>query len=201
MSVFDKVEKMLRLNGFEVTVCPSKEEAAAYLNGRIDGVSVGMGGSKTLEALGIYEMLENHNEVYWHWKMDADYARSHAMTTDVYMCSANALAETGEIINVDGLGNRVSSTLFGHKKVYFVIGRNKLAPDYDAAVARCRNVACTTRTADFSTEAACVRAGTTGVKCLNCHNQHRACRGMVTLWMPMESMEYEVVLVDEDLGY
>jgi len=201
MGVFDKVEKMLRLNGFEVTVCANKEEAAEYLNGKIDGVSVGIGGSKTVEALGLYEMLTEHNEVYWHWKMDPDYAREKAATTDVYLCSANGLAETGEIINVDGNGNRVASTLWGHKKIYFVIGRNKLAPDYDAAVARCRNIACTTRVADFDLEATCAKAGTTGVKCWDCHNQHRACRGMVTLWMPMENIDYEVFLFDEDLGY
>ena len=50
------------------------------------------------------------------------------MQTQVYLSSANGLAESGEIVNIDGTGNRVSATLFGHEKVYFVIGRNKLAP-------------------------------------------------------------------------
>ena len=200
MGVFDKVEKMLRLNGFEVTVCANKEEAAEYLNGKIDGVSVGIGGSKTIEALGLSEMLTDHNEAYWHWKMDPDSAREKATTTDVYLSSVNALAETGEIINVDGNGNRVAGTLWGHRKVYFVIGRNKLAPDYQSAVARCRNVACTTRAADFG-EPTCVKAGTVGEKCWDCKSPDRACKGMLTLWQPMESAEYEVILIDEDLGY
>ena len=50
-------------------------------------------------------------------------------------------AETGEIINIDGTGNRVASGLYGHEKVYFIVGRNKLAPDYDAALWRARNIA------------------------------------------------------------
>ena len=102
---------------------------------------MGLGGSGTLNAMGIYERLETHNTVFWHWKQPADEARRAAMQTQVYLTSANALAETGEIINIDGVGNRLAGTLFGHEKVYFVIGRNKLAPDYEKAVWRARNVA------------------------------------------------------------
>ena len=133
-------------------------------------------------------------------KQEADLAREKARFTEVYMCSANALAETGEIINVDGNGNRLAGTLWGHKKIIFIIGRNKLAPDYPAAVARCRNVACTTRAADFGAPA-CVKAGTVGEKCWDCKSPDRACKAMLTIWQPLESAEYEVILVDEDLGY
>ena len=200
MTDFTKVEKFLKLNGFQVKVFDTGAEASAYLNEELDGVSIGMGGSKTLDALGLFESLAEHNEVWWHWRQEADLAREKARYTDVYMCSANALSETGEIINVDGNGNRLAGTLWGHKKVIFVIGRNKLAPDYMSAVARCRNVACTTRAADFG-EPACVKAGTVGEKCWDCKSPDRACKAMLTIWQPLESAEYEVILIDEDLGY
>ena len=55
------------------------------------------------------------------------------MTADMYITSVNGMAETGELINIDGNGNRVASSLYGHKKVWFIVGRNKLAPTYDEA--------------------------------------------------------------------
>ena len=57
-----------------------------------------------------------------------------AMSTDVFLTSVNALAETGEMISIDGIGNRVASMMYGHKKAYLVIGRNKLAENFEKAV-------------------------------------------------------------------
>ena len=97
---FSKAKKNLERNGFEVHVFKTGREAKAYLNGELDGTSIGFGGSKTLDQLGLFESLSEHNDVYWHWRQDPDYAREKSMTTDVYMCSANGLAETGEIVFV-----------------------------------------------------------------------------------------------------
>ena len=123
------------------------------------------------------------------------------MNTDIYMSSANGLAETGEIIFVDGNGNRAASILWGHKKLILVVGSNKLAPDYTMAVARCRNVACTMRNADFPGQPACVKAGTVGTRCFDCKSKDRQCKAMVTLWQPMNGTPCEVILIDEELGY
>ncbi len=59
----------------------------------------------------------------------------------MYITSVNGMAETGELINIDGNGNRVASSLYGHKKVWFIVGRNKLAPTYEEALWRTRNIA------------------------------------------------------------
>lgn len=197
MSVFDKVEKSLVERGYQVKVFSTGAEAAAYLDKEIDGVSVGIGGSSTVKEIGLYELLEKHNRVIWHWKQEPNQARREAMDTDVYLCSANALAETGEIVNIDGAGNRVASTLFGHKKVYFLIGRNKLTPSFHEAVNRARNVAAPKRAQQLNAKTPCaVKAD----KCYDCRCPGRVCRGMVTLWGPMMSMEAEVLLIDEELG-
>ena len=197
MSVFDKAEKNLKANGFAVKVFSTGAEAAAYLDKELDGVSIGIGGSATVRDLGLYELLEKHNQVYWHWKQEPDEARSKAMTADVYLCSANALAETGEIVNMDGNCNRVASTLFGHKKVVFLIGRNKLAPDYEQAVWRTRNVASPKRAQQMGAKTPCaVKAD----RCYNCKSPGRVCRGLVTLLGPSMAMDYEILLIDEDLG-
>jgi len=158
---------------------------------------VGFGGSATLDALGVYDKLAAHNTVIWHWKQEANAARKAAMQTQVYLSSANGLAESGEIVNIDGTGNRVSATLFGHEKVYFVIGRNKLAPTYEAAVYRARNVAAPQRARQLGKKTPCaVKAD----RCYDCRSPERVCRALVTLWGPMLGMETEVLLVDEDLG-
>ena len=198
---FSKAKKNLERNGFEVHVFKTGREAKAYLNGELDGTSIGFGGSKTLDQLGLFESLSEHNDVYWHWRQDPDYAREKSMTTEVYMCSANGLAETGEIVFVDGNGNRAASILWGHKRLILVVGSNKLAPDYTMAVARCRNVACTMRNADFPGRPACVAAGTVGKRCFDCKSKDRECKAMVTLWQPMNGTPCEVILIDEELGY
>ena len=119
MEDFDTVKKNLEDRGYAVRVFSTGAEAAAYLDGVIDGRTVGFGGSLTLEQLGLYDALGRHNTVVWHWKQEAGPARREAMQTDIYLTSANGLAETGEILNIDGIGNRVAATLFGHEKVYF----------------------------------------------------------------------------------
>ena len=119
------------------------------------------------------------------------------MQTQVYLTSANALAETGEIVNIDGAGNRVAATLFGHERVCFVIGRNKLTATYDEAVFRARNVAAPQRARQLGKKTPCaVKLD----RCYDCKSPDRICRGMVTLWGPMMGMPAEVLLVDEDLG-
>ena len=199
---FTKVKSALEARGFKVSAFPTAAEAARYLNGQIDGVSVSFGGSVTLEQMGLFESLGQHNEVLSHWHVPADRdpaeIRAKAMTTEVYLTSANGLAETGEIVNIDGTGNRVSGMLFGHKKVYFVVGRNKLAPDYDGALWRARNIAAPKNAQRLGTKTPCAARGD---RCYDCKSAQRICRGLVVLWEAMKGCETEVVLVDEELGY
>ena len=195
---FDAVKKNLETRCYAVRVFATGKEAADYLDAAIDKKSVGFGGSVTLDALGLYERLGSHNQTVWHWKWeDKDAARREALTTELYLTSVNGLAETGELINIDGAGNRVAATLFGHEKVYFVIGRNKLAPTYEEAVWRARNIASPQNAKRLGKKTPCAVSGD---RCYDCKSPERICRGLVTLWGPMMGMEAEVLLVDEDLG-
>ncbi len=63
------------------------------------------------------------------------------LTTEIYLTSVNALSQTGELVNIDGTGNRVAGALFGHEKVFFVIGTNKLVLTLEDAIWRARNIA------------------------------------------------------------
>lgn len=195
---FDTVKQNLESRGYTVRVFATGKEAADYLDAALDGKSVGFGGSMTLDALGLYERLGTHNQVIWHWKQ-GDKAAAHrsALSAGVYLTSVNGLAETGELINIDGTGNRVAATLFGHEKVYFVVGRNKLAPTYDEALWRARNIASPKNAQRLGKKTPCAVKGD---RCYDCKSPDRVCRGLVTLWGPMMGMEAEVLLIDEELG-
>ncbi|WP_298022657.1 lactate utilization protein [uncultured Dysosmobacter sp.] len=197
MADFTAVEKNLGARGFTVSTFATGAEAADYLDSVIDGRSVGFGGSVTLQELGLYDRLASHNEVHWHWA-NGPAERDAAMGAQVYISSANGLAETGEIINIDGAGNRVAATLYGHQKVYFVIGRNKLAPTYDEALWRARNIAAPKNAQRLGRKTPCAVKGD---RCYDCKSPDRICRGLAVLWEPMMGMEMEVILVDEDLGF
>jgi len=192
-----KTIRNLERRGFRVSVFKTGAEAADYLDDQIRGKTVGIGGSKTIEALGLYERLAENNTVFWHWKTPAPETKKNAALTDVYLSSANAISEDGEIFNIDGHGNRIAATLFGHEKVYIVAGTNKIAPDFDAALSRARNVAAVKNCARFGKNTPCQKDG----KCHDCQSPERICRALTVLWGPMGGMETEVVLIEDELGF
>ncbi len=197
----NKTAKALRDNGYLVSLFHTAEEACLYLNRQIDNTTVGMGGSKTLEEMGIYDSLSAHNQVFWHWRPDGcsdAQVRKDAAHTEVYLTSVNALSESGEMVNIDGNGNRLASSLFGHKKVYFVAGSNKVCPDLSSAVNRARNTAAPLNARRLSAATPCAEDGS---RCFDCRSEERICGAMVIHYRKMMSCDMEVVLIEEDLGY
>lgn len=196
MTDWTKLTKNLEERDFTVRTFATAAEAADYLDREIDGVSVGFGGSMTVQEMGLYPRLAAHNNAVWHWDKAG---LTEAAVTDVYITSVNGLAETGELINIDGTGNRVASTLFGHKKVYFVVGKNKIAPDYDKALWRARNIASPKNAQRIGVNTPCAAKGD---RCYDCKSPQRICRGLVVLWEKPKAIEtMEVILIDEELGY
>lgn len=190
----------LRREGFSVSYFETGEEAAAHIAAGLDGKTVGIGGSVTVEQIGLYEKLTKRNTVYWHWKQKEPEIRDSAAHAQVYVCSANAVAETGEIINIDGIGNRVASMLYGHEKLMIVAGANKIAEDYERALYRARNVAAPLNARRLHCKTPCALGKE--LKCYDCSSADRICGGIVTLLRPMSGIqETEVVLVGESLGY
>ncbi|MCI8423375.1 MAG: LUD domain-containing protein [Lawsonibacter sp.] len=196
MTDWRKLTNSLEGRGFTVRTFPTAQEAADYLDGQIDGTSVAFGGSVTLQEMGLYAKLSAHNQVIWHWEGGS---AQEAMSTQVYISSVNGLAETGEIINIDGTGNRIASTLFGHQRVYLVVGRNKIAPDYDAALWRARNIAAPKNAQRLGFKTPCA---VNGDRCYDCKSPERICQALTVLWgKPMKLETMEVLLVDQELGY
>lgn len=198
---FEALKARLEQNGFTVSVFATGAEAADYLDREIDGKTVGIGGSMTLTEMGMSDRLAGHNTIHSHWVTgdNAEEAIRQAMTTEVYLLSANAIAEdTGEILNIDGTGNRVSSSLFGHKKVYIVAGKNKVSPDYEHALWRLRNVVAPKNAQRLKRNTPCA---VNGDKCYDCSSPERICNALVVFYKKIRSMDTEVILIDEELGY
>jgi len=196
MADINKLRTNLEAHGFATSYFETAQEAVDYLDTQIDGESVGFGGSVTVQEMDLYSRLASHNKAFWHW---AEGTVAEAIAADVFITSANGVSETGEIINIDGTGNRVSSTLYGHKRVYFIIGVNKVAPDFDSALWRARNIASPKNAQRLGRNTPCA---INADKCYNCSSPERICRGLVVLWQKMKGIKkMEVVIINQELGY
>ena len=200
MANVQKLKENLEKNGFKVSYYETAAEATAALTAEIKGKTIGMGGSCTLDEMGLFDALSAENQVFWHWKQPAAEARANAATAQIYMTSANGVAETGEIINIDGTGNRISAYVCDKEKVYIIIGVNKIAPDFHGALMRARNIAAPLNARRLNRQTPCAMGEE--IKCYDCNSPQRICRGVSLLWRNMGGVgEMEVVIVNEKLGY
>lgn len=196
----DNLEK----KGYRVSEFGSRTEACRYICDSVRDCSVGIGGSVTVEEMGLYEELSKNNDVYWHWKtregMSETDIRMKAMTTDVYISSVNGMSEAGEIVNIDGNCNRLAGIFYGHRKVFLVVGSNKVEGDLEKAIYRARNVASPLNAKRLHSATPCAVKGD---RCYDCDSRGRICKGLQVLWRcpGASGCEYEVVLIDEKLGY
>ena len=198
--MLEQVKTVLEKKGYAVQLFQTSQEARDYVLASVEaGRSVGIGGSITVQQLELDKALaEKGCPVYWHWTaVDKEGAQIAAATADVYLCSANALTEKGQIINIDGHGNRVAATIHGPGKVIFLIGKNKLVENYDAALERIKSAACPANARRLGLNTPCAVLG----KCTDCDSPQRMCNATVILERATSGHPMEVVLVNEDLGY
>ena len=197
-----KLKENLEKNGFKVNLFDASKDAAEYLDGQIDSTTVAFGGSKTLDQMGLFDKLGAHNEILWHWYpkegTTVEETRQAAQNSKVYLSSVNGVAETGEMVNIDGAFNRLASVFYGHEKVYLVISANKITDDYDSAVWRARNIASPQNCKRYNVNTPCVVDG----KCHDCNSPQRLCRGMSVIWKHPMQGDIEIILInEEELGF
>lgn len=199
MADLEKTGKNLEGRGFRVHRFASGAEAAEFLVQMLHGTSIGIGGSVTIDTLGVYDRLCGSNEVFWHWKNHAPETRERAGKAETYLCSANGVSENGEIVNIDGFGNRVAGTIYGPQRVFLVVGKNKIAPDLNGAIDRARNIAAPLNARRLNRHTPCAVGEP---RCHDCRSPEKICGVMTVFFMPPTSIkEFHVILVDETLGY
>ncbi len=197
----------LRRNGFEALYLPTVEEAVSKVVGMVpEGSIVGIGGSVTLREMGLLKALEERGvELADHWEARKRGAsgeevmriRRLHLNSDVFITSTNAITETGELINVDGTGQRVAAMIFGPKKVIVVAGVNKIVGDLDEGLWRASNVASPMNAKRLSRKTPCAKTG----ECSDCDSPERICNITTVIHRRPRSTDLTVILVGEELGY
>lgn len=196
------VVEELRKRGFDALYAATKEQAlAAVLDLIPAGASVGVPGSVTVREIGAMEALRARGcRVIQHWGDMSSQARAQARldenAADFFLTSANALTQAGEIISIDGMGNRVAAMTWGQGELIFVIGLNKLASALEDGIRRARS-AVIPNALRLGEETPCTKAG----RCVDCHTPSRACRAMLILEAPPRGRAVHVIIVGEGLGY
>lgn len=199
---FTLVKENLEKKGYIVSCFETAADAKKYLLSKIKNKTVGIGGSVTIQELGLYGELAENNTVFWHWEINegktAKEILSDAKNAEIYLSSANGIAETGEIINIDGTGNRVAAISYGHEKVYIIAGKNKIEADCDKALYRARNIASPLNAKRLNRKTPCAAKAD---KCYDCASAERICRNLSILYTKPTGAEYEIILINENLGY
>ena len=199
---FTDLKRNLESKGYSVSVFEKKEDAANYINGQVNQKSVGLGGSVTIHEMNLFEILSSHNVVYWHDKKPDDMTimetRTAASRAEVYISSVNAISEAGEIVNIDNTGNRVAAISYGPAKIYLVIGSNKVTADLESAIYRARNIASPLNAKRLNRKTPCA---VNGDRCYDCNSPERICRNLSVLWNKPTGADYEVILIEEKLGF
>ena len=200
----EKVVKALTKNGFAamfVEDCKqAREEMLKLIPG---GATVGVGGSITIREIDILgELSQRGHTIYDHWKPGLsqedilDIRRAH-LTCDVFLTSANALTLDGELVNAEGIGNRVCAMIFGPKKVIIAVGANKIVKDVHAALRRIKEVAAPQALSGTGLAVPCVETGI----CNDCDSPMRGCR--ITTIMERRPMitDCTVLVIGEPAGF
>ena len=168
------------------------------------GATVAMGNSATLRETGIFDSLVNGAyEVINQFEPGIPAAenlkrRKAGMLADVYFTSANALTLDGELVNIDGKGNRVAAMMFGPDKVVIVVGENKIVKNQDEAWRRLKEKAAPALAEKLGRATPCAKTGV----CSDCSSPERICRCYTVIngQMPADKDRIHVIIVKERLG-
>lgn len=211
--------KNLQKNNFEAQYCDSVAEARAALLAMIpDGGVVAFGDSHTLFALELDEELAGkncavipHKCAVNHYAMennspgfqvlgDKETMRDILMqylVSNVFLLSANAVTIDGQIINIDGTGNRIAGSLYGPDRIIVVAGANKIVQNLEEGLERIRYVAAQMNNIKYHNDLACNLSGT----CKECRNAERNCNITAILHKRPVDSDFHVIIIGEELGF
>lgn len=197
-----KTVEAMKKRHFDAYYCSTAAEAvekALELIPKTDSVS--WGGVMTVDELGLKQRLAQEGYTL----IDRDTAKDpaekqalmhQALSCGTFLMSSNAISTDGQLVNIDGMANRVAALCFGPKQVIVVAGMNKVAGDLNAAIARARNVAAPANAQRFNIKTPCAVNG----QCGDCTSPDCICAQMVITRFSKIKGRIKVVLVGEDLG-
>jgi len=194
----------LKTNGYEANYVDNSKEALNKILSFIPkDATIGIGGSVTVREIGLVEALQKQgNIIFADWgeslSREEKIARRRAgLTSDVYLTSSNAITMNGQLVNIDGTGNRVAAMIFGPKKTIIVAGANKIVDTLEEAFARIRNIAGPLNGERLNLNTPCALTG----KCTDCQTPQRMCKVSVVMERKPNLSDITILLVGENLGY
>lgn len=195
--------KGLKKRGMDGYYFHTVQEAVDFANNMIeDGSTVTWGGSMTLQDSGLPAVLKDRDLTV----LDRAEAGSpeevqkiyrQAFSADYYLMSTNSITLDGQMVNIDGNGNRVAALIFGPQKVIIMAGMNKVAVDVEQAFDRVRNFATPANCNRLNLETPCSKTG----KCGDCIGDSTICCEIVTTRRSRHPGRIHVILIGEELGY
>lgn len=199
----DGLIEKFNLRGIEGYYCATKEEAlATAMRFLTPGCSISWGGSMTLSEIGLFDALKQSDYILYDRmtaKTEEERREMYAKTvsSDFYFMSSNAITLSGELVNIDGNGNRVACLITGPKNVIVIAGMNKITTDVKAAVDRVRNMAAPPNGVRLHTDTPCAKYG----RCADCLTDDCMCCEIVITRKSRQANRIKVILVGEELGY
>ena len=195
--------KNLRSRYFDAHYCATKEEALEKAISLVPkGATVGWGGATSAQQIGLMDALHRGD---FH-PIDRDLCKTpeernqamlNAMTADVFITGANAMSLDGQMVNIDGMGNRVASIIYGPKSVLVIAGMNKVEDTLEKAMNRARTVAAPINQQRFMGDTPCSKTGACG----DCKSESCICNQIVITRHCRPAERIRFVLVGEDLGF
>ncbi|MCI5943769.1 MAG: lactate utilization protein [Eubacterium sp.] len=201
----EQVIKHMEKRHFEAFYCATREEALSQALSLIEkGSVVASGGSMSIQEIGLLNYIKEHKEDYTY--IDRSLAKNpqesreihaKAVLSDYYLMSSNAFTTDGQLVNIDGNGNRVSNLCYGPKHVIVVVGMNKMVPSVEAAFERIHREACPPNCIRLNVDSPCAKTGF----CMDCMSTSSICASLVTTRLSRDPDRIKVILVGEELGF
>ena len=197
----------LESNNFEVYLADNKDEAYKIVMEGImpplNAKTISWGGSMTFQATGLYKDLKSNSNLEvldtFDKKIPPDQKnelRRQALLVDLFITGTNAVTESGQLVNLDMIGNRIGALTFGPKWVIILVGRNKIAADLDEAMFRVKNYVAPANSMRLDKKTPCVKTS----YCEECKSPDRICNTWTITEKSFPRGRVKVVLINEDLG-
>ena len=204
--------KNLKKNNIEAIFVQSRDEVIPLVKEIVaEGSTVAVGGSVTLDEVGIlehlrsgrYNFLDRYEKGLTQEQIKEIYRKSFG--ADAYFCSSNAITEDGELYNVDGNANRIGAIAFGPEKVIIIAGINKIVKDIECAVKRVKSSAAPKNCVRLCKNTFCAKSG----HCVDmdggigkgCDSDDRICRHYLVSSKQTAARRIKVIIVNEERGY
>jgi L-lactate utilization protein LutB len=196
----ETTKKNFEKRGFSAFACDDSKHATELVNEILSkGMtvsSIGVGNSETIRTLGLYENFQTFTKnVYIHSPVGTEETDRKSLAADYYFTSANAVTREGEIINIDGTGNRTAATCFGPKNVIYIIGKNKIVNNLNDASSRAKATA-VKLAKKYNLKTPCVSTG----KCEECSSPESICAVTTIHRKKPFGTNITIIIVNENLG-